>query len=43
MLTIQNIINSDENFEKAKASTPTPRPDREEEKSVLSSRGANIN
>ena len=38
-----NYFSSDENFEKAKASPPTPCPDREEEKSALSSRGAKIN
>ena len=38
-----NYFSSEENFEKAKASPPTPRLDREEEKSALSSRGAKIN
>ena len=38
-----NYFSFEENFEKSKASPPTPRPDREEEKSVLSSRGAKIN
>ena len=37
-----NYFSSDEIFVKAKASPPIPRPDREEEKSALSSRGAKI-
>ena len=37
-----NYFSSDENYEGAKASPPTPRPDREEVKSALSSRGAKI-
>ena len=37
-----NYFSSDENYEGAKASLPTPRPDREEVKSALSNRGAKI-
>jgi hypothetical protein len=37
-----NYFSSDENYEGANASPPTPRPDREEEKSALSGRGAKI-
>ena len=37
-----NYFSSDGNYERAKASPPTPRPDREEEKSALSGRGANF-
>ena len=37
-----NYFSSDWNYERANASPTTPRPDREEEKSALSGRGAKI-
>ena len=37
-----NYFSSDWNYERAKASPPTPRPGREEEKSDLSGKGVKI-